>query len=1135
MNKQLTNLQKPLPMRRKQFSMIWGIALLFLAFNFSTVAANVKMLSEKVQLRVENVSIKDALKEIERQCEFTFLYNDASINVNQTITVSSKEQTVEELLDKILKNNGINYTFIDNQIVLTKAAGKQADKRTVKGKVSDSETNEGLPGVSILEKGTSNGTVSDLNGDFTITVAENAVIVLSSVGYVSEEMQVQNRTEFNMAMVPDIISLGDVVVIGYGSVKKSDLTGSVSSVSEESLSKTRSADFNQALQGKAAGVNVVSQTGSPGQGTTVRIRGIGTTTNSDPLFVVDGVQLTANDMNFLDPSDIESVSILKDASASAIYGSKGANGVVLITTKKGKSGENKVNFEYYRGAQYLSKKIDMMDGPEFMATYDKIHWPNGGGTDFPSGEVWANTDWQDEIFRTGIVQNTYLSTSGGNDHSTYSVSASYYQEQGIVRNTDFDRLNLRVNSEHKIKKLTIGENILLNHSIQHRVTENNEYNSAVANAVGTDPVTPVYDFNENGDYTWADTRFSDFRNPVSFIELVDDKYIRNRLIGSVFAELELIKGLKIKSQVGINYDNNRYNYFRPEFYINSAYNDPHSDLTNTIFETYYWNWENTATYNAKFGEHNLTILAGMTSEENYYRPTTFTNTEGPGAENQVKELRYYLYYSDNTGASISDYDGEGQSGPYDNTMISYLGRVNYSFKDRYLVTLSVRRDGSSKFGDQYDKNMWNNGRWGTFPSLALAWRISDESFFANVPYVSSLKLRYGWGKTGNQNIGAYRYSTTMNKNIAAYVFDESTEEKMIGVFPYDAANGSIHWETTKQTNCGFDAGFFDNKFSLSLDYFIRKTEDMLGVIPIPAIVGVGNPPYQNLASVTNKGFELTLGYKQKSGEFNYSVDANASYIKNKVTGLGEANIEIDKGDFADNDVAYVRIKEGWPIGAFIGYKTDGLFQNWDEVNAGVQPAARPGDVRYVDVNNDGAITSNDIVMIGNPQPDYVFGLTGQIGFKGIDFTVILQGVYGNQILYAYKRWIFDGSGGGRNLHTDMLDAWTPENTDTDIPRLGGAASNLDYSDMYIYDGSYLRLKTVELGYTLPSKLLKRIGLDNVRIYVNGKNLYTFTNYIGFDPEIGLDTSIPNEQMEYGIDKGTYPVAAMYMGGIQISF
>jgi TonB-linked SusC/RagA family outer membrane protein len=666
----------------------------------------------------------------------------------------------------------------------------------------------------------------------------------------------------------------------------------------------------------------------------------------------------------------------------------------------------------------------------------------------------------------------------------------------------------------------------------------------MGNAISIDPYSVPYITNEEGEKTWGPSLFSNYQNPIATaqigrIDILENRIsggrydlIQNRFFGTFYAQFKPWKFLTLKSQMGGKLDFDKYDMFREKYYIETNDYNPNSILYNRFINIKYWNWENTATFDHTFADkHHLTFLIGTTAENTLYTWVEAQNNAGRGLENDVPELRYFVYYTVDTSDAIS---GSG----YENSLISYLGRLNYSFDNKYYITLSVRRDGSSKFGTSYEKNVFNKGRWATFPSFGVMWKASNESFFPKNNVLTSLKIRGGYGLTGNQNIGSYAYSATIDPQYARYIFDQSNNTIATGAFPYRGANDALHWETTSQTNIGIDAGFLKEKLTLTADFFIKKTSDMLSQPEIPMTVGLAEAPYQNLGDVKNTGVEASLGYRQVIGDFSFNLDGNVTYVKNKVTHLTSAVLAED--GFGDNDDPFIRIEEGYPIGYFWGYVTDGLFQNWDEVNASCQPGAAPGDVRFVDIDHDGSISTSDRTMIGNPIPEWTFGLDGQFNYKWFDLSIFFQGTYGNDVFFPWIRWIYDATNSGRNYHTDVLNAWTPDNTDSDVPRINSVSNeNLRWSDLMVYDGSYLRLKTLEIGFTIPSNWAEKLTISNLRIYFNGTNLLTFTKYPWFDPEIGRtgreETAEGFKQFIYGVDYGLYPLSRAVIGGVQLSF
>lgn len=1145
MNKHLMNLKNLLPAKRiTLIARAFGITLLVLAINFSPVMAGVNLLSERILLDVENVTLKDALKEIERQSKFTFLYNDASIDVNQTVSLSANELSIQDLLDEVLVDKGINYTIIDNQIVLTKASELQENKITISGTITDSESGEGLPGVTVLEKGTNNGTITDLDGNYTLTVAENAALQISYVGYITEEILVEGQTVIDLSMIPDIISLDDVVVIGYGTVKKSDLTGAVASVSAEELTQSAVSGVDQALQGRTAGVTVTSNSGTPGAAPLVFIRGMGTVTDPDPLFVVDGIPMTAKDIGSLNPGDIESTEILKDASAAAIYGARAGNGVILITTKKGKSGKSTINLDAYTGVQNVAKKYDL------MSAQDWVTLRNAAGNTWEDSSLVKNTDWQDEIFRAAPISNLQLSFLGGTEKTQYSLIGSYYDQKGIVKGSDYKRYTFRVNTSTDIKPwVTVGENVSYVYSKQHVIPEQNEYTSVVISALTMDPATPVYlentDTVSNRFNVYAPAGRNNITNPVGLIERNNHTINTNKLIGNVFLELKPLKWLSLKTTYGVDLTRQVENVYLPVFYESVAYNRPRNNYIKINYDHNHWVWENTASFNHTFAEkHGIQAIIGYTREKTTYRYFGYAVQDIPDNENLWFASNSAAEPVDNTYGDILEEIGSitlDESIPFDASLISYLGRVIYSFDNYFDVTASIRRDGSSRFSGE--------DKWGIFPSFAAGLKISEFGFFQNVEVINFLKLRGGWGKLGNQNIDDYAAYTNVVYNYN-YTFGEWPNQRTVaGGAPNSIGNTNLKWEETVMTNIGLDMNMWQNKLTLNLDYYIRKTSGMLVEVPIPVITGVSRAPFVNQGEVDNSGFEINLGWKEKRGDFSYNISGNLAFLKNKVTLLPS---DIASGAFRATNYASLT-REGHPIASFYGYVTDGYWQSQEEVDAANAAASEatggsrayydsrftsPGDIKFKDLDGDGIITADDREFIGSPHPDLTYGINIDLRYKFVDLTIFGQGVYGNEIFFGPIWYLESANGYWANLST-MNDHWQQEGDNPSVPRLDfeNSNNNLRFSDRYIRNGSYFRIKNVQLGFSLPSDINQRIGVEKVRIYLAGQNLLTFSKYEGFDPEIGRGREQENSSgiLDIGIDRGLYPIARSYMIGVNFTF
>jgi TonB-linked SusC/RagA family outer membrane protein len=1120
---------------------------LTLTMSFSAFAAGELLLSERVQLTVDNVTLKDALREIERQSEFTFLYNDASIDVNQAVTLSTTDLTVKELLDEVLENKGINYTIVDNQIVLTQASAELQEQKTITGTILDAETGDGLPGVTVLEKGTSNGTITDLDGNFTLNVAENATVVVSYVGYVTEEISVAGMNEVNVNLVPDIINLDDVVVIGYGTVKKSDLTGAVASVSAEELNQTAVSGLDQALQGRTAGVTVTTSSGTPGAAPMVMIRGMGTITNPNPLFIVDGLPVSADEVGALNPGDIESTEILKDASAAAIYGSRAGNGVVMITTKKGKTGKTSVNYDAYEGIQMVAKKIDLTNAEEFVTLR------NAAGNDWEDSSTVETTDWQDEIFRQAAIRNHQLSFLGGTEKINYALLGSYYKQEGIIKGSDYERYTIRANTSAKIKPwITVGENASYSISTQNTIPEQDEWTSVVITALNMDPATPVYisdsaRANEPNEYNhYAAAERNNIFNPVGTIARNHNVTKTHKLLGNIFLDLEPIKGLKLRTSYGAEITNWENEQFFPEYFESVAHVQDVNALFRGKFNNRHLVWENTATYNRTFAEkHDLTVMGGYTRELTTYRYFAFNVSDVPTdpdlwfAVNSATDVgdNYYQDITDNAVGNVSI----NEPRPYDAALISYLGRFIYSYDRLFDLTGSIRRDGSSRFtGDD---------KWALFPSFAAGLKISELPFFQNVGVINFLKLRVGWGRLGNQEIGDYAAYTSVDGNLN-YTFGVFPDQATYpGGAPRRIGNTNLFWEETDMTNIGLDVNLLENRLALNIDAYKRRTVDMLAAIPLPMIVGVQEAPWANSGEVVNTGLEINAIYKNKIGDFSYNISGNIGFMKNEVVDIPQS---IPGGPY--RDAGYVNLtEEGHPIASFYGYVTDGYWQSEEEIEAANELAREatgddeayydqeftsPGDIKFVDVDGDDQITENDRDFIGSPHPDFTYGLSIDLKYKIFDMKIFGQGVYGNQIFFGPIYYI-EAPSGYWNMSTSMLNHWEEPGDSPETPRLDfdNSNNNLRFSDRYIEEGSFFRLKNVQLGVTLPSNLSESLKVERLRFYIAAQNLLTISKYPGFDPEIGrgIDREGSPGELDMGIDRGLYPVGRSFMMGVNLSF
>ncbi len=1016
----------------------------------------------------------------------------------------------------------------------------QQEKKTVSGNVRDALSNESLPGATILEMGTTNGTITDVDGNFSLSVKENSKLQISYVSYKTQEISVEGKTQINVLLDLDVVGVSDVVVIGYGTVKKSDLTGAVASISAEDIRTNVGSGIDQALQGRTAGVSVTTNTGTPGASPTVRIRGMGTITNPNPFYVVDGVPVSSESVGMLNPGDIESMEVLKDASAAAIYGARAANGVVLITTKRAQDGKSNIVIDAYTGVQSVAKKYDVMNGFDWTTTR------NAAGQAWIDSSKVSNTDWQDEIFRQAKVSNMQVSFLNGTEKLNSAIIGSYFKQEGIVKGSDYDRFTLRVNTTSKLKPwLTVGENISFSHSNQNRVREQDEWSSVIIQALTSDPTLPVY--NENGEPNGH--ILNNIGNPIGQIERNHNVMRTDQILGSAYVEIKPFSWMSFKSSVGAEFNRWENEQFTPIFYEAVDNNSSQTILLNGNFKSNMLLFEQLLTLQKTFADkHNVQFLMGYTRQNTTYRLALAQTTDVPEDPDMWfmnnRALGANLQYEDVAGVLST---GGMPGNPYDASMISYLARLIYSFDNRYDITLSFRRDGSSKFGA--------SKRWGNFPSFAAGWKISEESFFPKTDAITFLKLRAGWGLLGNQEIGDYAaYTNVTSGEIHAYTLGAwDNRVTYNGGAPHGFANQGIKWESTEQTNVGLDANFFKNKLTINFDYFIRLTNDMLAQVPVPGISGIQDAPYVNAGKVSNKGFEFNVNYQEKAGDFKYRVGVNFGSIENEVIQLGNDQ-PINSASFRTSYIS--RTQAGMPIACFWGFQTDGIYQTQEEVDLLNEQAAaamgkkkanydgksKPGDVKMKDVDGNGYIDNNDKTWIGNPHPDFTYGVNIELDYKNFDFKLFGQGVYGNDIFMATIYYL-ESANGYWNLLNTMKDHWTQAGDETNIPRLDIGSqneANLRYSDRYVKDGSFFRIKSIQLGYTIPNNVTKKIGVENVRVYVNAQNFFSFHNYAGFDPEIGVgrnqgSTVSQRGFLDIGIDRGMYPLSKSLSFGLNLTF
>ncbi|PRY90692.1 SusC/RagA family TonB-linked outer membrane protein [Mongoliibacter ruber] len=1018
-----------------------------------------------------------------------------------------------------------NIVFAQNQTELIQVFGQVLD-----------DAGEPIPGATITVSGSSTGTITDLDGRYSISVSENAVLIFSYIGYQTVRQNIGTRSVLDITMETDSKSLEEVIVVGYGTQQKRDITGAVGQVKGDELMNLPVAGIDRALQGRAAGVTIAANSGSPGSGTTVRIRGTGSIYgNNDPLYVVDGMPLGENVggiEQIVNPADVESIEILKDASAAAIYGSRGANGVVLITTRKGVSGAPKIFFNSYYGVKNAWRRPEMADGTEFARVHLLAH-QNGGTSPIPaianaSPESWGTgTDWWDQINQTGVVQNYDFSMMGGTDRLRYSTSLAYFADKGYLKTSEFDRLTFRINTEYDLsKRIKFGNNLSLIHNSRRGFTENEgEGGGVIASVYQLDPISPVYKtqaqleqeaitegIDINNPYNrYAQSLYTNRSNLVGRLSRNNGRTSEMRMLGNIYAEAELVEGLTFRSDLGLHLRFNDFSSFNPQYWIGPNDRNDESIVRRSYTRNSDMVFANTLTYQKSIDKHSFSAVAGITTEQFFFEEIEGARFNTPTND----ESLWYL----NAGSVLGNLTGEAAR----NTLLSYLGRVNYSFDDKYLLTVSFRADGSSRFAE--------GNRWGYFPSLSAGWRISDEKFFEPLTgsLFSELKIRGGWGQIGNQRIVNNAFINLLTGNDRdRYAFGPG-ETMYPALRPNNVGNPNIQWETVEQFNIGFDASMFDGKFTLTADYFIKDTKDNLLLLPQPLYAG-NLTPWANAGQIRNSGVEIALGYRNYERALKYSINGNISFLDNEVMSL--ASGEPISGDNTRAG-AFSRTAVGHPIGAFYGWVTDGIFQNQEEVAAGNQPNASPGDFRFRDLNGDGQITDDDRTFIGNPHPTMTFGANILLEYKSFDLNLFLQGQTGNDVFMyeKYFSWVGDGS---YNTVRGLEDiAWRGEGTSNTQPIISSSTANNNFrvSDWYISDGSYLRLKNLQLGYKLPASLYSRYGVSGIRIWVGGENLLTFTNFEGLDPEVGVNHGTLNA----GMNTYVYPVARTFMGGIMVNF
>ncbi|WP_228530388.1 TonB-dependent receptor [Tamlana sp. I1] len=1124
-----------------KFDLKMKLSALFTIVVFFTLQANNSYSQKvKISLNLNNVTINQLIDKIESTTEFRFLYKINDVNLDRNISINVEKESIKNVLNNVFQNTETTYNIIDRQIFLIKKEKDSAQKSmggvaniktaniqtwAIKGVVTDS-FGQPLPGANIIEKNTTNGTQTDFDGKFNLYVfSDKATIEISYVGFATKDIMVNGQTEFNITLIEDTAALDEVVVIGYGTQKKTLVTGASVQVSGDDLTKMNTGNAIQALQGQSPGVQITSTSGQPGESLNVVIRGVGSTSGSSPLYVVDGI--LTGDITYLNNADIESISILKDAASAAIYGSQASNGVILVTTKKGKRGTSaQITFDQFYGLQSVNRKADLLNAKEYAVMVNEAAMNSGKNPYFSNAEI-ANlgegTNWMDEMFVDNApTQNYSIGVTGGGENSVYSSSLSYFEQGGVVGGQDlsnYERYNFRFNSEHKLYNdvVTFGENLSFAYINKNGIGVGNQYNNSLRSAFTVSPLLPMYDSDGNYYNTFPDSEpwLSGRSNPYAEMVYNNQNESNNqKLLGNVYLQVEPIKNLTFKTTLGLDYYAGEGHSYSPVYEL-SIYSFRKQDNTNqSMNKGKTITWDNLLTYKFDVAEnHHFETMLG-TSSINY----DGTYISGSNVDNVLGGLNYA--WLDNTtnslGAPLMNVGG----GKSENKRMSYFGRLNYNFKEKYLINATFRADGSSNFHP--------DNQWGYFPSISGGWVVSNESFLSDSNTLNFFKIRASWGQVGNQNVGAFQFLAPIQTATTNYIFGNEEGILTPGAYPNRLPNPDLKWETSEQINIGFDARVFNNTLNINFDWYKKTNKDWLIVAPILATAGA-DAPFINGGNVENTGVELALSYSNRIGDFNYNISANGAYNENIVGKIPTSDgiIHGETNQLYDNAPEFYRSQDGFPLWYFWGYETAGVFQTQQEINDyGVQPNAAPGDIIYRDINDDGKISDADKKMIGDPNPDFTYGFSFSANYKAFDFSISANGVAGNQLVQSYRN-----PGAFDNYTSAILDRWTGAGSSNTVPRVTEDGRNYaGFSDLYIQDGDFLRINNFTLGLDLAKlRTSKPLFAKELRVYVSVLNLYTFTKYDGMDPEVGFGTGGTSS----GVDVGYYPRPRTLMMGLNV--
>ena len=1126
-----------------KFSLAMKLTSLLLLVSVFSIQANSYSQKVKVTLRLDNVEITELFEKIEKETKYKFLFNHEEINLNRIVSVNVESEPLSNVLHDLFAQSSTTYVVRNKQIILkgsdlivpipkddvTTPIKEAIPQSSVTGTVTD-ENGQPLPGANILEKGTTNGTQTDFDGNYSIALTtDEPILVFSYIGFQKQEKTVGKSENINVQMATDSQGLDEVVVIGYGTVKKSDITGSVASISEEDFNPGVNASVNQLIQGRAAGVQIQQTSSEPGGGVSVRVRGSSSVNaGNEPLYVIDGLPIdngavtpsaqgitgptnttspSRNPLNSLNPGDIKSIEVLKDASATAIYGSRGANGVVLITTKGGRKNSREVSFSTYTGIQEVADTYDMLNAQQYTQVLNELNVARGNEPIFSPQEVnsiGAGTNWQREIFRSAKTVNHQLAISGGGENNTYYASVNYFDQEGVIENSGITRYSTRLNLTQDYGKLSVGLN--LNASFQkdnftayNNGGQNNQA-GAIQSAVFYDPTAPVFD--ADGNYNQASSM--DFENPLALVREVLNNAETTRVFGTAYMQYELLPGLQAKLNVGADKQSARRDSYYPTTTLFGSQNGGVADIANREASNYLM--EFTLNYDKKINDSNqINLLAGY----------TYQNFINRGANVSAQGFPTDVFLTDNIGSAANSDTYIINSFKNRNQLLSYLGRANYSLLDKYLLTGSIRVDGSSRFGD--------NNKYGVFPSGAFAWKLAKEKFIDNLNVFSDMKLRLSYGITGNQSIPSYLslplFSVRNNNAVIG-----GQEVASIGVV--NLSNPDLKWERTGQFNVGLDLGFAKGRITSSIDYYIKDTDDLLFNQPQPASTGVS---FQlvNLGSVRNEGIEFLLNADNIVGDFSWSTSLNFAAYTNEVTDIGNLETEpfVGSNGFLPN-IAIVRVGE--PLYSYFGYEVEGVFQTGDDIVNSPQPTAQPGDLKFRDTDGNGELDQEDQVILGSPIPDFTFGVSNTFTYKRLSLSVFFDGSIGNEIFNRNQLQSDLPPNARLNRYADTyLNRWTPDNPTNENPSFVNQFAQTNNS-RYVEDASFVRLRNINLGFQIP---VDRISfIKSADVYISGQNLLTITDYTGVNPEANS-----NGGSGVVVDFNSYPVAKIYTLGANIRF